>query len=177
MKSIGLVTLFLGLTTFHAFAKESSTECTFKNNPRNKVYIDFTYSGNNLDKAKTLLLIQTTSGAKDFTYYNYAFMVDAMNYRDYIPYGRRAEVVNLVDQLEVNGKFSFNIVNYGSSSASLALIADPRSKKLLNPINGRKTIGFDAKLKTIIKTNNVSGLENGSSLTENDVSCVQRSSK
>lgn len=174
MKSTGFLTLFLALTSFSAFAKQTSTECTFKNNSKNKIYIDFNFNGNSLDRAKTLLLIQTQSGVKDFTYYNYAFMVDAMNYREYIPYGRRAEVVNFVDQLEQTGRFSFSIVNYGASTASLVLNAEPKSKKNLNPIAGKKTIGFEAKLKTIIKTNNVSGLENGTELTENDVSCIQR---
>ena len=158
----------LALFSVSAFAKQTSTECTFKKNPKNKVYLDFTYNGHQLDTAKVMLIIQASGKGRDFTYYNYAFMQDAMNYQEYIPFGRRAEVVNFVDSLEQSGKYSFRVVNYGATTSSVEFAA----KSVLKRSSGQIT--FDAVLKTILKTENITALENGKSLTLNEVTCIQR---
>lgn len=143
-----------------AHAHQTAVECTFKKNPRNKIYLDFHFDGNQLDRAKALLLIQTGTKVSAFTYYNYAFMVDAMTYRDYIPYGRRAEFVNFSEK-----NLSFKIVNYGANKSSVEFQTIPGPKK---------DSAFRAILKTILKTEGTTSLENGATLSVNEVSCVKR---
>lgn len=167
-KTFLFITLGL-LTTSFAHAYYSSTECTFKTNPRNKIYLDFNFNGNQLDRAKALLLIQTGSKVSDFTYYNYAFMTNAMTYREYIPYGRRAEFVSFVEK-----NLSFKIVNYGATNSSVEFQTIPGSKKEMGLVNNAKQSSFRATLKTILKTEGITALENGTSLSVNEVSCIHR---
>lgn len=174
MRFFSSIMFVLAFTTSFAYARQTSTECSFKNNPKNKIYLDFTYEGYQLFTAKAMLILQSGGKGKDFTYYNYNFMTEAMKYEEYIPYGRRAEFVNFTDDLERSGKYSFRIVNFQSTATSVELISLPASRKELATDRGVRRIGFDAVLKTILKTENFTALENGKDLSVNEVSCTQR---
>lgn len=172
MKKTTFAILALAMSISFAHAKDSSTECTFKKNPRNKIYLKFEYNGNQLDTAEAMLFIQTGTSVSSFTYYNYAFMTRAMSYREYIPYGRRAEFVNFVEDVERAGKLNFQVVNYAAKDASVLFNSRPMTKKAIDPVRGKRRFAFDAVLQTVLKTENTPRLENGSTLSVNDVSCI-----
>lgn len=171
MKKLIALSLLLafGAAATHA-ADNTSTECTFKKNPKNKLYLDFSYYGGKIDTGKAMLILQAGGKGKDFTYYNYAFMTDAMKYGTYIPYGRRAEFVSVVNELDKTGNYSFQIVNYGATSTSLAINSVAKTRRNL----GAGQISFDAVLTTILKTDNITALENGTTPSVNEVNCLQR---
>lgn len=169
MKTSVFALLFI--SSLSALANDyTSTECTFKKNPKNKLYLDFYHYGGKIDTGKAMLILQAGGKGKDFTYYNYAFMTNAMRSGDYIPYGRRAEFVGVVNDLERSGKYSFQIVNYSATTASLSINSIPKSRKIL----GAGQISFDAVLTTVLKTDNITALENGSTPSVNEISCLQR---
>ncbi len=178
MKKLILL-MVLTMSSTLAFAQgKTRTECIFKSNPKNKVYFDFDYNGNKLTLARTLLVLQVKTGAlKEFSYYNYAYMVDAMTYGTFVPYGRRAEVVNFQDELERTGQFNLGIVNYSATSPSVLFNSKANTVKYVNPDSRanwiKRAIRFEGTLKTVLKTENISDLENGTSLSVNEVSCYQ----
>ena len=164
-----LLVLAIGAAAAQA-SSNTSTECTFKKTPKNKLYLDFSYYGGKIDMGKAMLILQAGGKGRDFTYYNYAFMTHAMGYGEYIPFGRRAEFVNVLNDLEISGKYSFQIVNYGASSSSLTMSSVPKSRKILPGVK----ISFDAVLTTVLKTDNITALENGTTPSVNEINCIQK---
>lgn len=172
MKVISLI-LISAFSTSLAFAGTTFTQCVFKKNPNNKLSMELKVNGKQLDTAKAAFQIETGSGVKSLTYYNYAFMLEAMNYRENIPYGRRAEFLNFSEDLERSGILRFRVVNFQATNNSVEFASIPRTKKILPVLRAQKRIGFDAVVKTILKTENARELENGTTLSVNEVSCVQ----
>jgi|GEM_PF-5007794 len=171
MKMLSLFILSFALFPSITMAKETWTDCIFKKNSNNLIKIKLKTNGTQLDTATAFLVIQTGNSLSGFTYYNTAFMVEAMNYREIVPYGRRAEFINFTEDLEGSGRFNFRVVNFQATTTSVEFSSKPGTRKELTPVRGKRRIGFDAVLKTILKTENTTQLENGRELSVNEVSC------